>query len=265
MDVDIELSMESPEIDVEVANQAGKIIPVLHDDTLVGDGITEPMGVNTEVVATKDDIPDVSGFATKEEIALIPKFKIVVVATLPETGEDKTIYLVPKDGDAPDIHDEYIWVDGAFELIGTTAVVLSDYLPLAGGTMAGNIEFAQPETGLYTYYIQFYQPSTNLMYRLGSDASGSYRGFGIGVLKKSSNGAYSYSSRYAFTANEFTSYDRDVSLGCSDFKWVNVYATKLNNGADLAIPTTGGTIARIEDIDAAVGNISTALTAILGE
>lgn len=92
-----------------------EIKPVLHDETINGDGINTPMGVNTDVVATKEDL---AKFAT---------FSIEVVATLPETGKDKTIYLVPKDGKAPDIHDEYIWKNGAFELIGTTAVDLSEY------------------------------------------------------------------------------------------------------------------------------------------
>lgn len=54
-------------------------------------------------------------------------------------------------------------------------------------------------------------------------------------------------------------------LGHTDAPWYNVYAQKLNNGADIAIPTEGGTLARVEDINAAVGDISTALTAILGE
>lgn len=55
------------------------------------------------------------------------------------------------------------------------------------------------------------------------------------------------------------------SLGSGEHKWKTVYTTKLNNGADLALPTEGGTLARLEDIDTVVGDISTALTAILGE
>lgn len=55
------------------------------------------------------------------------------------------------------------------------------------------------------------------------------------------------------------------TLGKSNFAFSNVFTHKLNNGADIEVPKSGGTLARIEDIDAVVGDISTALTAILGE
>lgn len=55
-----------------------------------------------------------------------------VVQTLPATGTKGVIYLVPKTGTAGDIYNEYIWVEPTggtayFELIGTTAVDLSNY------------------------------------------------------------------------------------------------------------------------------------------
>ena len=49
------------------------------------------------------------------------------VQTLPTTGENKYIYLVPKTGSTNDIFDEYIWVKGKFEKIGSTAINLADY------------------------------------------------------------------------------------------------------------------------------------------
>ena len=39
---------------------------VLHDNILTGNGNTEPLGVNTEVIATKDDLLK---YATKTELA----------------------------------------------------------------------------------------------------------------------------------------------------------------------------------------------------
>lgn len=57
----------------------------------------------------------------------------------------------------------------------------------------------------------------------------------------------------------------ETALGVPNAPWGVGYVKKLNNGADLAIPTEGGTLARVEDINTAVGDISTALTAILGE
>ncbi len=65
MDVDILIDNESPVVDIEVANRAGSIDQVLRDDTMVGDGVTEPLGVNPDI------IPDVSDFATKDELQTV--------------------------------------------------------------------------------------------------------------------------------------------------------------------------------------------------
>ena len=56
-------------------------------------------------------------------------------------------------------------------------------------------------------------------------------------------------------------------LGGVDETWKFLFVNKIRNGSGgvLDVPTDGGTIARTEDIDKAVGDISTALTAILGE
>ena len=50
-----------------------------------------------------------------------------VVQSLPSTGNTQTIYLVPNSGSAPNIYDEYIYVNSAWEKIGTTEVDLSNY------------------------------------------------------------------------------------------------------------------------------------------
>jgi hypothetical protein len=39
------------------------------------------------------------------------------------------------------------------------------------------------------------------------------------------------------------------TLGLSNFKWKNVYTQNINNGADIAVPTEGGTLARLEDLE----------------
>lgn len=66
----------------------------------------------------------------------ITGFEYEVVASLPASGEKGVIYLVPNSGNAPNIKDEYIWInkgtaespDYAFELLGTTELDLSGYL-----------------------------------------------------------------------------------------------------------------------------------------
>lgn len=63
-------------------------------------------------------------------IANIPKFSVEVVQALPATGEAMVLYLVPKTGTAPDVYEEYVWVedDSTFELLGSTAVDLTGYI-----------------------------------------------------------------------------------------------------------------------------------------
>ena len=60
-------------------------------------------------------------------IGQIKTISIEVVDTLPETGEDNKIYLVPKTGSTGDVYNEYIWVNNAWELIGSTQVDLTNY------------------------------------------------------------------------------------------------------------------------------------------
>lgn len=141
-----------------------------------------------------------------------------------------------------------------------------DYLPLSGGTMAGDI-FMAANGQSNTYNIKFANPAypnnSNYYYRLGRDAAGNDSGFGLRVNHDSNH------MRYFFTLTSFCALPNQSSakpdLGNTAKPWKTIYVTKMNNGADLAVPTEGGTLARIEDIDAVVGDISTALTAILGE
>lgn len=49
------------------------------------------------------------------------------VTTLPATGEPLTLYLVPQgDGTAPNYCNEYLWVNNAWELIGTTGAMANN-------------------------------------------------------------------------------------------------------------------------------------------
>lgn len=68
---------------------------------------------------------------TKTEInnmvSAIPKFKIEVTTTLPTSGNDTTIYLVPVGNDTNNIYSEYIYINNKWEKLGEQKVDLSNY------------------------------------------------------------------------------------------------------------------------------------------
>lgn len=128
------------------------------------------LGTLSNTVGLKDDLPDtsksitqnissistkVSGLIKDDEssatttyssskilnlIGDIHTFDVLVVDALPDAGVEKTIYFVPatttKD---QNIYDEYLYINNAWELIGSTQVDLSDYLKIDGsnGTETG--------------------------------------------------------------------------------------------------------------------------------
>lgn len=66
--------------------------------------------------------------AIASAIASVETLRIEIVSELPETGESNIIYFVamadPKESNS---YEEYIWVNGEYELIGTTQIDLSGY------------------------------------------------------------------------------------------------------------------------------------------
>ena len=92
--------------------------------------------VDISVPTKVSDITNDSGFQTAADVsgaiatALngITGISFSIVQTLPATGEQGIIYLIANNGAAPNIYDEYIYVNNAFEKIGTTEVDLSGYM-----------------------------------------------------------------------------------------------------------------------------------------
>lgn len=82
---------------------------------------------NLESLAVDKSLSANQGRILKEMIANLANLQIEVVDQLPSTGETNIIYLVKKSGSAPDIHDEYVFVDGKWEKIGNTEIDLSNY------------------------------------------------------------------------------------------------------------------------------------------
>lgn len=50
-----------------------------------------------------------------------------IVTSLPITGDEHVIYMVPVTGSGDDNYNEYMWINGTYELIGNTRVDLTDY------------------------------------------------------------------------------------------------------------------------------------------
>lgn len=82
--------------------------------------------------------------AINDAIGQITGLSFEIVQTLPATGTAGTIYLVPNNGSAPNIYDEYVWVtsggSGSFEKIGTTDVDLSGYVQYSNLVAITNAE-----------------------------------------------------------------------------------------------------------------------------
>lgn len=122
------LSDEVVKLNAEIDDNAGDIAGLQAETKTLKNDLN---GLGDQVSGIEEKIPQnasaTNQLATKSDIEAIPKFKVVVVASLPATGEEKTIYLVPKDGKSPDVHDEYLWINNKFELIGNTEIDLSEY------------------------------------------------------------------------------------------------------------------------------------------
>lgn len=62
-------------------------------------------------------------------IAGVSTFHAEIVAELPSTGASNILYLVAKTGsESGNVYDEYLYIGGAWELIGSTGIDLSGYV-----------------------------------------------------------------------------------------------------------------------------------------
>ena len=85
-----------------------------------------PKGDKGDPGLTQQEVQDLIDASIEElgELGFTP----TVVQTLPTQDIDiHTIYLVPKTGETGDVYDEYVYINNAWEHIGSTAVDLSNY------------------------------------------------------------------------------------------------------------------------------------------
>jgi hypothetical protein len=82
---------------------------------------TAAVGTDTTQIAT-------TAFVKAAIAAASIGIQFEIVQSLPASGNASTIYLLSHGGTAPDVYDEYIWINNAWEKIGTTQVDLSNYV-----------------------------------------------------------------------------------------------------------------------------------------
>jgi len=127
-----------------LVGQVGEIIdylklinkPSINDVELTGNKTTSDLGL------IDNTVNDLLNYYLKSEtyskievntiVSNINQFRVLRLDVKPETGEEKIIYLIPKpDGVSPDIHDEWLWINNSWELIGNTQIDLSEYAKTA--------------------------------------------------------------------------------------------------------------------------------------
>ena len=93
----------------------------------------DAMAVTIDGTVTADGANAVSGKAVYDfvtaAIADITGFHAEIVTELPETGKTNILYLVAKtEAASGDGYDEYLYINGAWERVGSTDIDLSGYV-----------------------------------------------------------------------------------------------------------------------------------------
>lgn len=98
--------------------------------------LVDASDINWDVNIPSDKVPaeyvkkDAMNKAIANAVAGAPHLKRVVLAkgsTLPSTGEENTIYMLPDLTESNNEYTEYFWVNGKFEKLGGSKTDLSNY------------------------------------------------------------------------------------------------------------------------------------------
>jgi len=118
--------------------------------------------------------------------------------------------------------------------------------PKSGGTITGPIFIDIPPSQT--------NPEIPIKFRVQYLAGHSYQTWGLAIISIGTQAYIQHNGKNLiglcpvlglFPANP----SEPCTLGFSNRKWANVYTQKLNNGADLELPTKAGTIALVSDIE----------------
>lgn len=105
--------------------------------------------------------------------------RMVIVNTLPDTGEEGTLYFVPKTPDTSDLYDEYVWINNAWELLGEKQITvdLSDYYTKQETYSQAEVNALIPNLTNYVKNTDYATSSKGGVFKItsnnGADISGS--------------------------------------------------------------------------------------------
>lgn len=236
-DLKIKVKVASPEIRA-IATVMNSMVfkKIIHNNTLIGDGENEPLGVAPEILS---DISTAKSDITSLKTAdLQLETKILNLSTKQSQTDTKITYInMDITNIKTDVSNLQTDVSNLKTDLSTTNANIAqidakfaDYLPLSGGTITG-------ELGINTKGYKDYP-------KLIDDFNELQIGYHSTIL-----GRFYPLFRFNLASGNFYPYANNrATLGIPTLIWKTVYAATLNNGADLIVPTEQGTIARIEDI-----------------
>lgn len=205
-------------------------------------GNKEFLNIQMQVLKNAQDIEALKGR---------PLLEIQIVEELPESGEAGVLYLVPaEDGDEGNLYEEFVWVEGEWEQVGSTEIDLSAYPTLAGDNeFTGDNTFADLTAEDIT--TQNITPSTSNTYDIGAD--GKY--FKEAKVNKYTVAASGYDitkdgynmkiqadgNAIQFRGNIEPTVDGTYALGKSNVRFTTVNASSIaNDYSALSIKGKGG-------------------------
>lgn len=158
---------------------------------------------------------------------------------------------LPTNANVGDVYDtldsgaNYVWTENGWDKLGDIVDLtdyakkeeLDGYLPLTGGTVTGKIAIGGNGYSADLLSLNNIEHSESFHFVVNSS--------GQLVLRYGTE----TSPLFVFGSNgSIQSTGIGRSFGSRYYYWSTIYANKLNNGADIIIPTEGGTLARLEDL-----------------
>ena len=176
-----------------------------------------------------------------EEISKITSFEIKIVNTLPSSGEKGTIYFVPSsDPDQQNVYEEYIWINNAWELIGSTKIDLSEYYNQYEVTGEGSfITGVSATTSTSGAKLKFTKSNTGTVSYATNAGSATY-------ATNAGTATNATSASYATNAGSST---YATNAGSSTYATNAGTATRATNASSAGYATNAGTATRATNAD----------------